>query len=140
VDRSWGDDLAVLDFSTAAFWLAFILPIYAFTMRPSLPPVQGYGQLSQGLLPFLKHLILPAVTLSLNHTILIAWMTRANMLEILQGDYIGTTHAGGARSWPALENAALPVATIIGVGFALLIGGAVVEESVFPLRRWVDRR
>jgi peptide/nickel transport system permease protein len=128
---------AVLGFSLPVFWLGFLL-IYAFAMQLSVLPVQGYVQLSQGLLPFLKHLILPALTLGLVYTALIARMTRASMLEVLQEDYIRTAHAKGARSWSvlirhALKNAALPVVTIIGVGFALLIGGAVVTESVFAL-------
>ena len=120
---------AVLGFSLPVFWLGFIL-IYAFAMQLSMLPIQGYVHLSQGLLPFLKHLILPALTLGLVYTALIARMTRASMLEVLQEDYIRTASAKGARS---LKNAALPVMTIIGVGFALLIGGAVVTESVFAL-------
>jgi peptide/nickel transport system permease protein len=127
----------VLGFSLPVFWLGFIL-IYAFAMQLSILPVQGYVHLSQGLLPFLKHLILPALTLGLVYTALIARMTRASMLEVLQEDYIRTAYAKGARSWSivvrhALKNAALPVVTIIGVGFALLIGGAVVTESVYAL-------
>ena len=128
---------AVLGFSLPVFWLGFIL-IYAFAMQLSMLPIQGYVHLIQGLLPFLKHLILPALTLGLVYTALIARMTRASMLEVLQEDYIRTASAKGARSWSivvrhALKNAALPVMTIIGVGFALLIGGAVVTESVFAL-------
>jgi peptide/nickel transport system permease protein len=65
-------------------------------------------------------------------------MTRASMLEVLKEDYIRTAHAKGAKSSAvllrhALRNAALPIVTIIGVGFALLIGGAVVTESVFAI-------
>jgi peptide/nickel transport system permease protein len=83
-------------------------------------------------------LILPALTLGLVYTALIARMTRASMLEVLQEDYIRTAYAKGARPWSivvrhALKNAALPVVTIIGVCFALLIGGVVLTESVFAL-------
>ena len=128
---------AVRGCSLPVFWLAFLL-IYAFAMPLSMLPVQGYAHLSQGLLPCLKHLILPALTLGLVYTALIARMTRASMLEVLQEDYIRTASAEGARAWSvvtrhALKNVALPVVTVIGVGVALLIGGAVVTESVFAL-------
>jgi peptide/nickel transport system permease protein len=128
---------AVLGFSLPVFWLGFLL-IYAFAMQLSIFPVQGYVGLSQGLLPFLKHLILPALTLGLVYTALIARMTRASLIEVLQEDYVRTAYAKGVRSGSvlirhALKNAALPVVTIIGVGFALLIGGAVVTESVYAI-------
>jgi peptide/nickel transport system permease protein len=128
---------AVFGFSLPVFWLGFLL-IYAFAMQLSILPVQGYVGLSQGLLPFLKHLILPALTLGLVYTALIARMTRVNLIEVLQEDYVRTAYAKGVRSGSVLirhapKNAALPVVTIIGVGFALLIGGAVVTESVYAI-------
>jgi peptide/nickel transport system permease protein len=114
------------------------LLIYLFAMQLSALPVQGYVKLSEGFLPFLRHLILPALTLGLVYTALIARMTRSSLLEVLQEDYIRTAYAKGVRSGAvllrhALKNAALPVVTIIGVGFALLISGAVVTESVFAI-------
>jgi peptide/nickel transport system permease protein len=129
--------VAVLGFSLPTFWLGFLL-MYAFAIRLSMLPVQGYVRLSEGFLPFLKHIILPALTLGLVYMALIARMTRASMLEVLHEDYIRTAHAKGTRPGAvllrhALKNAALPVVTIIGVGFALLIGGAVVTESVFAI-------
>jgi peptide/nickel transport system permease protein len=139
--RTWIDRavmvFAVLGFSLPVFWLGFLL-IYAFAMRLPILPVQGYVGLSQGLLPFLKHLILPALTLGLVYTALIARMTRASLIEVLQEDYVRTAYAKGVRSGSvlirhALKNAALPVVTIIGVGFALLVGGAVVTESVYAI-------
>jgi peptide/nickel transport system permease protein len=128
---------AVLGFSLPVFWLGFLL-IYTFAMQLSALPVQGYVTVRLGFLPFLRHLILPALTLGLVYTALIARMTRASLLEVLQEDYIRTAHAKGARPGTvlirhALKNAALPVVTIIGVGFALLISGAVVTESVFAI-------
>jgi peptide/nickel transport system permease protein len=128
---------AVLGFSLPVFWLGFLL-IYMFAMQLSALPVQGYVKFNEGFLPFLKHLILPALTLGLVYTALIARMTRASLLEVLQEDYIRTAYAKGAKSGAvlmrhALKNAALPVVTIIGVGFALLISGAVVTESVFAI-------
>ena len=138
---SWVDrlvmGLAVSGFSMPVFWLGFLL-VYLFSVWLGLLPVQGYTPLSAGFVPFLQHLILPAVTLSLVFMALIARMTRASMMGVLGEDYIRTAFAKGLAPWSvltrhALKNASLPIVTIIGVGFALLIGGAVVTESVFAL-------
>jgi peptide/nickel transport system permease protein len=128
---------AVSGFSMPTFWLGFIL-VYVFAITAGWLPVQGYQPLSSGLWPFLRHLILPALTLSLVYMALIARMTRASMLGVLDEDYIRTAFAKGLAPRRvlvrhALKNASLPVVTIIGIGFALLIGGAVVTESVFAL-------
>jgi peptide/nickel transport system permease protein len=128
---------AVAGFSLPVFFLGFVL-MYSFAIQLHALPVQGYVKVSQGFLPFIKHLILPALTLGLVYMALLARMTRASMLEVLKEDYIRTAQAKGAKSGAvlirhALKNAALPVVTIIGVGFALLIGGAVVTESVFAI-------
>ena len=100
--------------------------------------MQGYQPLAAGFWPFLRHLILPALTLSAIYMALVARMTRASMLGVLSEDYIRTAFAKGLPPGRvlvrhALKNASLPVVTIIGIGFALLIGGAVVTESVFAL-------
>jgi peptide/nickel transport system permease protein len=101
-------------------------------------PVQGYTPLAVGVLPFLKHLALPALTLSLVFMALIARMTRASMLGVLKEDYIRTAFAKGLApgrvlARHALKAASLPIVTIVGIGFALLIGGVVVTESVFAV-------
>jgi peptide/nickel transport system permease protein len=138
---SWVDRLvmvlAVSGFSMPVFWLGFIL-VYVFSLSLGWLPVQGYAPLQDGFWPFLRHLILPAMTLSVVYLALIARMTRASMLGVLGEDYIRTAFAKGLEPrWVlmrhALKNASLPVVTIIGIGFALLIGGAVVTESVFAL-------
>jgi peptide/nickel transport system permease protein len=138
---SWIDRVvmvvAVSGFSMPVFWLGFLL-VYVFAITFGWLPVQGYAPLRMGLWRFLSHLILPAVTLSVIYMALIARMTRASMLGVLSEDYIRTAFAKGLPSRGvllrhALRNASLPVVTIIGIGFALLIGGAVVTESVFAL-------
>jgi len=138
---SWLDRLvmvfAVSGFSMPTFWLGFIL-VYVFAITMSWLPVQGYSPITAGFWPFLSHLILPALTLSVVYMALIARMTRASMLGVLNEDYIRTAFAKGVAPRGvlirhALKNASLPVVTIIGIGFALLIGGAVVTESVFAL-------
>ena len=138
---SWLDRLvmvfAVSGFSMPTFWLGFIL-VYVFAITMSWLPVQGYSPITAGFWPFLSHQILPALTLSVVYMALIARMTRASMLGVLNEDYIRTAFAKGVAPRGvlirhALKNASLPVVTIIGIGFALLIGGAVVTESVFAL-------
>ena len=128
---------AVSGFSMPTFWLGFIL-VYVFAITAGWLPVQGYQPMASGAWPFLRHLILPAVTLSVVYMALIARMTRASMLGVLEEDYVRTAFAKGLAPRHvlirhALKNASLPVVTIIGIGFALLIGGAVVTESVFAL-------
>ena len=138
---SWLDRLvmviAVSGFSMPVFWLGFLL-VYVFAISFAWLPVQGYQPLTAGVWPFLRHLILPALTLSVIYMALVARMTRASMLSVLSEDYIRTAFAKGLPPGRvlvrhALKNASLPIVTIIGIGFALLIGGAVVTESVFAL-------
>ena len=138
---SWVDRIvmvfAVSGFSMPVFWLGFVL-VYVFAISLQWLPVQGYQPMRDGVWPFLRHLILPALTLSVIYMALIARMTRASMLGVLSEDYIRTAFAKGLAPRRvllrhALKNASLPVVTIIGIGFALLIGGAVVTESVFAL-------
>jgi peptide/nickel transport system permease protein len=128
---------AVSGFSMPVFWLGFIL-VYVFALWLGWLPVQGYVPLRDSLLACLRHLTLPALTLSCIYLALIARMTRASMLGVLGEDYIRTAFAKGLPPRRvlvrhALRNASLPVVTIIGIGFALLIGGAVVTESVFAI-------
>jgi peptide/nickel transport system permease protein len=101
-------------------------------------PVQGYTPMSEGLWPWLRHLILPSFALGLAYVALIARITRASMLEVLAEDYIRTASAKGVATMPmllrhALKNAAVPIITVIGIGVALLISGVVITESVFNI-------
>jgi peptide/nickel transport system permease protein len=101
-------------------------------------PVQGYVRISEGFLPFLRQLILPAITLSVIYIALSARVTRASVLEALGEDYIRTARAKGLPEMRvlvrhALANAAVPIATVIGIGIAILIGGVVVTESVYAI-------
>jgi peptide/nickel transport system permease protein len=111
---------------------------YTFALELNWLPVQGYAPLSAGLWPWLAHLILPALALGCVYIALIARVTRAAMLEVLQQDYVRTARAKGVSERRilfvhALKNASIPIVTVIGVGVALLIGGAVVTESVFAI-------
>jgi len=138
---TWIDRLvmvfAVIGFSVPVFVLAYIL-IYVFAIWADVLPVQGYVSITQGLWPFLSHIILPSVALGMIFAALIARITRASMLDVLAQDYIRTAQAKGLSSEQvlighALKNAAVPIVTIIGIGVALLIGGVVVTETVFAI-------
>ncbi len=128
---------AVLGFSTPVFVIGYVLA-YVFALRLDWFPVQGYVPLAGGFWPFLRALILPAATLGGIYIALIARITRASMLEVLSQDYIRTARAKGLGRGAvlfvhALKNAAVPIVTVVGLGVALLIGGAVVTESVFAI-------
>ncbi|WP_304617888.1 ABC transporter permease [Paracoccus sp. (in: a-proteobacteria)] len=128
---------SVLGFSVPVFVIGYLF-ILVFSLRLGWFPVQGFQPISAGLRPFLSTAFLPALTLSTIYVALIARMTRANMLEVLGEDYIRTARAKGAPERRvlfrhALRNAAVPILTVIGTGFALLIGGVVVTETVFNI-------
>jgi peptide/nickel transport system permease protein len=128
---------AVLGFSVPVFVIGYLLA-YVFALKLDWLPVQGYTPLSEGVWPWLENLILPAVALGCVYVALIARITRAAMLEVLQQDYIRTARAKGMGQTTimfvhALKNAAVPIVTVIGIGIALLIGGAVVTETVFAI-------
>lgn len=128
---------SVLGFSVPVFVIGYLF-ILIFSLRLGWFPVQGFQPISSGLGAFLSTAFLPALTLSTIYVALIARMTRANMLEVLGEDYIRTARAKGAPERRvlfrhALKNAAVPILTVIGTGFALLIGGVVVTETVFNI-------
>ena len=128
---------SVLGFSIPVFVLAYLL-IWLVSLKLGWFPVQGYRRLAEGFFPFLHHLVLPAVTLSVIYIALIARVTRASVLEALGEDYIRTARAKGLPEVRvlvrhALANAAVPIATVIGIGIAILIGGVVVTESVYAI-------
>ena len=128
---------SVLGFSLPVFVLAYIL-ILIFSIELDWLPVQGYQPIREGLWEWARHLVLPSTALGTVYIALIARITRATMLEVLQQDYIRTARAKGLAQRPilfvhALKNASVPIVTVIGIGIALLIGGAVVTESVFAI-------
>jgi len=138
---SWLDrglmGFSVLGFSVPVFVLAYLL-IWLVSLKLGWLPVQGYKRLADGAGPWLYHLLLPAITLSVIYIALIARVTRASVLETLGEDYIRTARAKGLPEAKvlmrhALANAAVPIITVIGIGIALLIGGVVVTESVYAI-------
>jgi peptide/nickel transport system permease protein len=128
---------SVLGFSIPIFVLAYLL-IWFVSLQLGWLPVQGYHRIADGFGLYLKHLLLPAFTLSIIYVALIARVTRASVLEALGEDYIRTARAKGLPELRvlvrhALANAAVPIVTVIGIGVALLIGGVVVTESVYAI-------
>jgi peptide/nickel transport system permease protein len=128
---------AVSAFSLPVFVVGYLLA-YVFALELEWLPVQGYTPFAAGFWPWLQNLILPSIALGCVYIALIARITRASMLEVLQQDYIRTGRAKGLGQPSilfvhALKNAAVPIVTVIGIGVALLIGGAVVTESVFAI-------
>jgi peptide/nickel transport system permease protein len=137
---SWIDRLvmlfAVLSFSLPVFLVGYLL-IYGFSIRLNWFPVQGYVHFAESPARWLQSLVLPCVNLALVYIALVTRMTRATVLEVLHEDYIRTAWAKGLGVLPvlghALRNAAIPIATTVGVGIALLIGGVVVTETVYAI-------
>jgi peptide/nickel transport system permease protein len=128
---------SVLGFSVPVFVIGYLM-IQVFALDLGWFPVQGYGRLAQGFPNFVERMVLPSATLSVIYIALIARITRASVLEVLGEDYIRTARAKGLTDAKvlrrhALRNAAVPIVTVIGIGIALLIGGAIVTESVYNI-------
>jgi peptide/nickel transport system permease protein len=128
---------SVLGFSVPVFVVGYLL-IYLFAMQLRWLPVQGYSPIAEGILPWLRNLVLPTIALGMAYVALIARITRTSMLEVLAEDYIRTARAKGVATRPmlvkhALKNAGVPIVTVIGIGVALLIGGVVITETVFNI-------
>jgi glutathione transport system permease protein len=118
---------AISGASIANFWLA-LLAMNLFAVRLAWVPLLGANSW--------KSYILPAVTLALLPSAVIARMCRASMLDIIHQDYIRTARAKGLSTAKvyinhALRNALIPIVTIVGMNFASLLGGAVITETVF---------
>ncbi|GAA3895023.1 MULTISPECIES: ABC transporter permease [Gibbsiella] len=138
---TWIDNLvmssSVLGFSIPVFVIGYLLSTL-FAIELKWLPVQGFRSISQGAWPFTQRIILPALTLSSVYIALVARMTRASVLEVLGEDYIRTARAKGLPEIHvlfrhALRNSMIPILTVIGTGFALMISGVVVTESVFNI-------
>jgi peptide/nickel transport system permease protein len=138
---SWIDlgsmGISMLGISMPTFWLGLLL-ILGFAVRLRWLPVAGYEPLSSGVWESLRYLILPALTLGAAQGALLARMTRSMMLEVLGQDFVRTARAKGLAERAvllrhALRNGFIPLLTVIGVTFAVLMGGAVVTEQIFNI-------
>ena len=129
---------AFLGLSMPDFWLGILL-IIVFAVNLQWLPAIGYVPLSKGFWPWLSHLILPAIAAGTPFSAIVARMTRSAMLEVLNSEYIKVARAKGLTEQSivfrhALKNALIPVVTVMGIAFALLMSGAVIVENVFAIK------
>ena len=111
--------------------------VYGFSIKLGWLPVQGYKPPDQGLVQYLRHLVLPCLSLGLVYMALLTpHDPRHHARSAVRGLHPHRLRQGlaaGPVVWHALKNAANPIVTTIGVGVALLIGGVVVTETVFAI-------
>lgn len=127
--------IALCGLSMPSFWLGVLL-ILAFSIHLPILPASGYVPPSDDFLAFLRHLVLPALTLGTSLAAAVMRMTRSTMLEVLDADYVRTARAKGLRRstviWRhAFRNAQIPIVTLLGIQFGQLLGGVVITETVF---------
>jgi len=132
--NTWIDRAAMLvalgGVSMPSFWLGLLL-IFVFSLQLGWLPATGQGGVSR--------LLLPAATIGLNYSAVIARLVRSSLLEVLGNGYIETARAKGLSEWGvtlkhALGNALIPVTTIIGVQLGNLLAGTIIVETVFSRR------
>ncbi len=128
---------SVLGFSIPTFVFGYVL-IYVFSLKLGTFPVQGFVSIRDGIGPFFSHLVLPTIMLGTSFMVLVTRITRASVMEVLSEDYIRTAKAKGVKDRTvltkhALRNAAVPIVTVVGLGFAFLVSGVVITESVFNI-------
>ena len=128
---------AMLGASIPSFWFGLVL-MQIFAVSLGWFPVSGYGDPGATLAERFHYLVLPSVVLGVLNSALIIRFTRASMLDVLGEDYVRTARAKGLSEQVvvlkhALRNALVPIVTVLGLTVALMIGGAVVTETVFGL-------
>jgi peptide/nickel transport system permease protein len=129
---------AFLGLAMPDFWVGIVL-IIVFAVYLHALPAFGYETISSGLWPWFSHLILPAIATGTSFSAIVARMTRSALLEVMREDYVRTARAKGLAEQVviirhALRNALIPVITVMGIAFALLLAGAVIAENVFAIR------
>ena len=129
--------LALIGVSMPGFVLALLLVLIFSTWLRWLPNI-GYTPIQQDLGANLRGMIMPAITLGTAAAAVVARLTRSSLLEVLNQEYIRTARAKGLPERAiiyahALKNALIPVVTIVGLQLGVLLGGAVITESIFVL-------
>jgi peptide/nickel transport system permease protein len=128
---------AILGVSVPGFWLGLIA-LLVFSVHLGWFPSTGFVAIWENFWEGLRYMILPAVTLGLFMAAVVARMVRSSMLEVLRLEYVTHARAKGLSEWKvitkhALKNAFAPTLTTIGIQYGMLLGGAVVTETVFSL-------
>jgi peptide/nickel transport system permease protein len=129
--------LAIVGISTPGFWIGLLLILW-LSVRLGLFPPGDLVPLSSGLLPHLKSIFLPAVSLGIYYTAIISRMTRASVLEVLSQDYVRTAVALGLpksriKLSYILRNALIPIVSVVAMACGYMFGWAIVIEQVFNL-------
>jgi peptide/nickel transport system permease protein len=129
---------ALVGISTPVFWLG-LMSLYIFWRRLGWAGGTGYVSPADSFTGFFSHMILPWCVLALLYAAFYARMTRNNLLETLGEDYIRTARAKGLSERAVIFKHGLrasltPIVTMFGLDIALLVGGAVITESVFNLQ------
>jgi len=139
--NTWIDQVTMagtaLGLSTPSFWLGLNL-IFLFGVQWRWLPVAGYVPVHVSVIGAVRSLLMPACSLGIISAALVARMTRSSMLDVLSQDFVRTARSKGLADrvvvWRhALQNATLPVLTVVGNSFAGLLGGLVVTEQVFAI-------
>jgi peptide/nickel transport system permease protein len=137
----WADTVArafaFLGVSMPNFWLGILLILFV-SVRLDLLPIYGYVSFTESPIGWLRHLILPSITLGTALAAIVTRIMRSSMLETLNEDYLKTARAKGVDERNvivkhALRNALIPVTTIVGLQLGFLLGGSVLIEVVFAL-------
>lgn len=128
---------SLLGITVPGFLLSLFL-VLLFAVHLKWLPVTGYVPLQSGLIPFLRHLLLPSLSIAILMSSLIARMVRASVLEVMNHGYIRTARAKGVGQRRLvykhiLRNALIPVITVIGGTFGTLLAGAAVIETIFNI-------
>jgi peptide/nickel transport system permease protein len=126
---------AILGLSLPDFWLATVVITFLAIWFQWLPPI-GFSPLWQDPARCLSQLLIPALIIGARLAAVSMRMTRSSLLEVLRQDYVRTARAKGARERAvivrhALKNAFIPVVTVIGQQFSVLLGGTVIVEVIF---------
>ncbi len=129
--------IALLGVSLPNFWVGLVL-IVLFSVQLGWLPTGGYVAFGDDPVGWLRSATLPAVSLALLQIGLLARITRSAMLEVLRQDYIRTARAKGLSEWKvvgkhAFANVRIPVVTVIGLIFSVLLSGSVIVETVFSV-------
>ena len=129
--------VALIGVSVPNFWLGLML-IVSFGVWLDVLPAGGYTPFADSPMGWVRSLILPGISLALLQIGLLARITRATMLEVLRQDYVRTARAKGLPvrmvvGQHALRNVMVPVVTVIGISFGLLLSGSVVIETVYSI-------
>lgn len=129
--------LGFVGISIPDFWLGVMLILF-FSLELRWLPSSGWVPMSESVWGNISHLLLPAFTLAINFAAVLTRTTRGAVLDVLNRPYVRTARAKGLREravvWGhVLKNAAVPVATVMGLQFGYALGGAVIIEQVFSL-------